>query len=89
MFSYLPLAHGYETAVEFALMILGSRITYYSGSLHMLVDDLKYAKPSLFIAVPRVLQNIPEAELDQTKDNTVVSLASDSCSSQGLSHCSL
>lgn len=24
MFSYLPLAHGYETAVEFALMILGS-----------------------------------------------------------------
>ena len=64
MFSYLPLAHGYETAVEFALMILGSRITYYSGSLHMLVDDLKYAKPSLFIAVPRVLQNIQQTILE-------------------------
>lgn len=60
VFSYLPLAHGYECAVEMALLIRGVRISYYSGSLKNLIDDLQVAKPTLFIAVPRVLQRIQQ-----------------------------
>lgn len=41
-------------------MMVGARITYYSGSLRNLLTDLQYAKPSLFIAVPRVLQRIQQ-----------------------------
>lgn len=70
MFSYLPLAHGYETAVELALMIVGVRITYYSGSLRTLTDDLKYAKPSLFIAVPRVLQHVQQTILNTFQEQS-------------------
>ena len=64
VYSFLPLAHGYETAVELALLMVGARITYYSGSLRNLVSDLQFAKPSLFIAVPRVLQRIQQQVLD-------------------------
>ena len=60
VFSYLPLAHGYETAVELALLIVGARISYYSGSLRNLISDLQAAKPTLFIAVPRVLQRVQQ-----------------------------
>ena len=60
VFSYLPLAHGYETAVEMALLIVGARIVYYSGSLRNLLSDLRAGKPTLFIAVPRVLQRIQQ-----------------------------
>lgn len=64
VFSYLPLAHGYECAVEMALLIRGARISYYSGSLRNLVDDLQAARPTLFIAVPRVLQRIQQTILN-------------------------
>ena len=56
--SYLPLAHGYATSVEFAVMSRGVRISYFSGHISGILNDVKYAKPSLFIAVPRVLNKI-------------------------------
>lgn len=70
VFSYLPLAHGYETAVELALMVVGARISYYSGSLRNLVDDLHFAKPTLFIAVPRVLQRVQQIVLNSFQEQS-------------------
>ncbi len=71
--SYLPLAHVMERAtVEFASFYSGTRI-YFSDSLKTFVQDLRRARPTLFISVPRlwlkfqlgVLEKFPQAKLDR------------------------
>jgi long-chain acyl-CoA synthetase len=34
----------------------GGRVAFYSGDLKLLVDDFSAALPTVFMAVPRVLQ---------------------------------
>ena len=36
----------------------GGRIGFYSGDVKKLIDDVKELKPTLFIAVPRILYRI-------------------------------
>jgi long-chain acyl-CoA synthetase len=52
--SYLPLAHGMDRWLsECASLYAGSHI-YFAESLATFVDDLKRAKPTLFVSVPRL-----------------------------------
>lgn len=52
--SYLPLAHVFERAyVECASFVGGGHI-YFAESLDTFVADLKRARPTLFISVPRL-----------------------------------
>ncbi|MEO7109387.1 MAG: AMP-binding protein [Polyangiaceae bacterium] len=54
MLSYLPLAHAMERAVvEVISMNTGARI-YFAESLDTFVNDLKRARPTVFISVPRL-----------------------------------
>ncbi len=71
--SYLPLAHCFERAwVECAALAGGSTHIYFGDSLATFVDDLKRARPTIFISVPRlwakfqqaVLARMPAAQLD-------------------------
>lgn len=71
--SYLPLAHVFERAVvEFGSFYAGTHI-YFAESLDTFLQDLKRARPTLFISVPRlwlkfrqgVLQKFPEQKLDR------------------------
>ncbi|MDA8791644.1 AMP-binding protein [Bacteriovoracaceae bacterium] len=70
-FSYLPLSHVAERAlVEFGAIYAGGSISF-AESLETFKDDLVEAKPTIFMAVPRIwtkfqqgiLQKIPEKKL--------------------------
>lgn len=56
MLSYLPLAHAFERWIlETATFIAGFRV-FFAESLDTFVHDLKRARPTLFISVPRLWQ---------------------------------
>jgi long-chain acyl-CoA synthetase len=70
--SYLPLAHVFERAyVEVSSMIAGSHV-FFAEALDTFVADLKRARPTLFISVPRlwlkfqqgVFTKMPPSRLD-------------------------
>ncbi|MGU7772704.1 AMP-binding protein [Burkholderia sp. MR1-5-21] len=53
-FSYLPLAHIAERAVvEAASLAFGFRV-FFANSLATFTDDLKRARPTIFLSVPRL-----------------------------------
>jgi long-subunit acyl-CoA synthetase (AMP-forming) len=71
--SYLPLAHVYErAAIETCSMKSAMRV-YFAESLDTFVDDLRRARPTLFVSVPRlwlkfqqkVFEKLPPAVLDK------------------------
>ena len=73
MLSYLPLAHVYERAVvECRNLMAGDGQLYFSESLATFTDDVKRARPTVFVSVPRlwlkfqqgVLQALPAEKLD-------------------------
>jgi long-subunit acyl-CoA synthetase (AMP-forming) len=56
MLSYLPLAHSLErTLVEMNAMLVGFHV-FFAESLDSFVEDLKRARPTLFVSVPRLWQ---------------------------------
>lgn len=58
--SFLPLAHIYAYCVELIMFAQGVRVGYAQGPVKCLVDDLKALQPTIFIAVPRVLNKVSE-----------------------------
>ena len=76
--SYLPLAHAYERAcVECTALARGRTQIFFTESLATFMDDLKRARPTFFLSVPRlwakfqqgVLAAMPAAQLDALLDN--------------------
>jgi long-chain acyl-CoA synthetase len=74
MLSYLPLAHSFERSwVEAASLVDGRTQVFFAESLDTFVADLKRARPTLFISVPRlwlkfqqgVFAKMPPAKLDR------------------------
>ena len=56
MLSYLPLAHAFERwIVETGSLVSGNHV-FFAESLTTFVNDLKRARPTLFISVPRLWQ---------------------------------
>jgi long-chain acyl-CoA synthetase len=61
--SYLPLAHMFErTCGHYVFLFAGGTIAYAQG-LATVVDDVAQARPTVLIAVPRVLERAYEAAL--------------------------
>ncbi|KAE9451973.1 hypothetical protein C3L33_16135, partial [Rhododendron williamsianum] len=54
-FSYLPLAHIFDRVIEEILIRHGGSIGFWRGDVKLLTEDLGALKPSIFCAVPRVL----------------------------------
>ena len=50
--TWLPLNHSFEHMVQFVQLSLGSKV-FYNESIEMLLDNLKFARPTLMTAVPR------------------------------------
>lgn len=72
MLSYLPLAHALERwLVECVSLVTGMHI-FFAESVDTFVDDLKRARPTVFMSVPRlwlkfqlgVFQKMPKNKLD-------------------------
>ena len=70
LLSYLPLAHIYERTSEQSVMWAGGAIAYFHGNVAELVDDLKLARPDVFLSVPRLFNRfgsaIKTASIQQT-----------------------
>ncbi|EFO62253.1 Long chain fatty acid CoA ligase, putative [Giardia lamblia P15] len=69
--SYLPLGHIYEREIEHYCSIRGCKIAYYAGNTKNLTTDIKLAKPTILLAVPRVLQKIYNAVMAKVEASLV------------------
>jgi long-subunit acyl-CoA synthetase (AMP-forming) len=73
LISYLPLAHVFERSFVEAASFVASPRVYFSESLETFVADVRRARPTLFISVPRlwmrfqqgVLHKMPQRKLDR------------------------
>ncbi len=54
MLSYLPLAHAAERAVVEAASLRNGFRVYFADTLASFVDDLRRARPTIFLSVPRL-----------------------------------
>jgi long-chain acyl-CoA synthetase len=79
--SYLPLAHVYERAcVECRSLLEGRDRVFFTESLATFVEDIKRARPTMFVSVPRlwlkfqqgVFLTMPPQQLDALLDNPVI-----------------
>lgn len=69
--SYLPMAHIVERSLEAVALFVGSQV-YFAESLDTFIEDLQYAKPTMFGSVPRlwlkfqsnILAKMPQKKLD-------------------------
>ncbi|KAK9050483.1 hypothetical protein SSX86_030547 [Deinandra increscens subsp. villosa] len=57
-FSYLPLAHIFDRVIVELFISTGASVGFWRGDIKLLIDDLKELKPTVFCAVPRVLDRI-------------------------------
>lgn len=58
LISFLPLAHMFETVVEFVMLCHGAKIGFFQGDIRLLMDDLKVLQPTVFPVVPRLLNRM-------------------------------
>ncbi|KAE9459600.1 hypothetical protein C3L33_08484, partial [Rhododendron williamsianum] len=56
--SYLPLAHIFDRVIEECFINHGASIGFWRGDVKLLIEDIGELKPSIFCAVPRVLDRI-------------------------------
>merc|ERR1719313_428718 len=59
--SYLPLAHIFERMICLGLMSVGSQISFASNASKALLPDLGVIRPTVFIGVPKVYENVRDA----------------------------
>ncbi|EGR34187.1 hypothetical protein IMG5_021020 [Ichthyophthirius multifiliis] len=60
-YSYLPLPHVFERLSICYFLFIGGRIGFYRGDVKKLKEDLAIVKPTVFVAVPRVLNKFFDA----------------------------
>lgn len=56
--SYLPLAHIFDRVIEECFISHGASIGFWRGDVKLLIEDIGVLKPTIFCAVPRVLDRI-------------------------------
>uniref|UniRef100_A0A2P2MKC4 AMP-dependent synthetase/ligase domain-containing protein n=1 Tax=Rhizophora mucronata TaxID=61149 RepID=A0A2P2MKC4_RHIMU len=56
--SYLPLAHIFDRVIEEFFISAGASIGFWRGDVKLLTEDIGELKPTVFCAVPRVLDRI-------------------------------
>ena len=94
MLSYLTLAHIFGRIIEELALAAGASIGYWRGNVKLLMDDVAALKPTLFIAVPRILERVCDGvEAKIAKGPTAARLAFKAAFNyklfllrQGLSH---
>ncbi|KAF7456944.1 long-chain-fatty-acid--CoA ligase 5 [Cryptosporidium felis] len=63
--SFLPQAHIFEREVHHILTYSGATICFYGGDILKLGDDMKAARPTVFVAVPRLFSRIYKGKVLQ------------------------
>lgn len=57
---YLPLSHVFERVIEYAAIVHGVRIAYFSRKRELIPDDWRAARPSLVLMVPKLATTLLE-----------------------------
>ncbi|KAI8901832.1 hypothetical protein BC833DRAFT_521720 [Globomyces pollinis-pini] len=65
-FSFLPLAHIYEKMNIINCFARGASLGFFSGSIPDLMKDVQELKPTVFVAVPRLLNKIYDKIMQAT-----------------------
>ncbi|OII72169.1 long chain fatty acyl synthetase [Cryptosporidium ubiquitum] len=63
--SFLPLAHIFEREVHHIMIYSGGTICFYGGDILKLGEDMKAARPTIFVAVPRLFTRIYKGKVLQ------------------------
>ncbi|KAL5727038.1 long-chain-fatty-acid--CoA ligase [Ranunculus cassubicifolius] len=71
--SYLPLAHIFDRVIEEVFINHGASIGFWRGDVKLLVEDLGALKPSVFCAVPRVLDRIYSGLTEKISSGSLLS----------------
>ena len=58
------MAHIFERIVHASLMVVGAQFWFSSGDLKKMLDELQIVKPTIFGAVPRVMNRSGTRKLD-------------------------
>ncbi|KAL8258465.1 hypothetical protein R6Q59_030506 [Mikania micrantha] len=74
-FSYLPLAHIFDRVIEELFISTGASIGFWRGDIKLLIDDLKELKPTVFCAVPRVLDRIYSGLIEKLSSSGILKQA--------------
>ena len=61
--SFLPQAHIFEREVHHILIYSGATICFYGGDILKLGEDMKAARPTIFVAVPRLFSRIYKGKI--------------------------
>jgi long-chain acyl-CoA synthetase len=70
--SYLPLCHMFErTCGYYTFLFTGARIAY-AQDLSTIVDDIQLVRPTILIAVPRIIEKVYEAVEKRVQESTVI-----------------
>lgn len=56
--SYLPLAHVFDRLGVYTALSVGAAVGFFAGDVVKLADDMMVLKPTVFPAVPRLLNKI-------------------------------
>lgn len=67
--SYLPLSHIMERLIFMSVSTNGAGIGFSQGNRLKLLDDIKALKPTIFIAIPRVMNKLCE-EIKKSVENS-------------------
>jgi len=59
--SYLPLAHIFERLVAMGVLFKGASVYFASAGARNLLADLSVVRPTVFIGVPKVYENVRDA----------------------------
>ncbi|KAK5881563.1 hypothetical protein CesoFtcFv8_022346 [Champsocephalus esox] len=56
--SFLPLAHMFERVVQVVMYDAGAKVGFFQGDIRLLPDDMMALQPTIFPAVPRLLNRV-------------------------------
>jgi long-chain acyl-CoA synthetase len=86
MLSYLPLAHVYErAAVETCSMRTAMRL-FFCDTLESFADDLRRARPTLFVSVPRLYAKFQQAVYAKIPPAQLAALLANPATRDGVRH---
>jgi long-chain acyl-CoA synthetase len=68
IYMFLPLAHVLARVASLVAVDAGGTLVFWSGDTHKLVEELALARPTHFVAVPRVYEKIRASVLDRVEE---------------------
>ncbi|VDN59561.1 unnamed protein product [Dracunculus medinensis] len=73
--SYLPLPHVVEQITHWCMFLIGSSVGYMTGNVQGLMTDMKDLRPTVFPAVPRILNRIYDQIQETVKNKNFIARA--------------